>query len=290
MTIKKIFPVVDLLLITLAIYLGVKGFYAFFSNQLDTLPPAATVGRPPTVAENIRRPPSSDYRAIAERNLFNTRKNGEKPTPDIIVDSLEQTQLKLKLWGTSTGDEEYAYAIIEDEKDRQQKLYKLGDTIQNATVKMILRNKVVLSLLGKDEILEAEKINEKSVPATSSVSRRASTSSPITRSMARRRISLSRAQVDDAMSNINDLMTQINIQPHSENGQPDGMALNNIRPNSIFRRMGLRNGDVLTAIDGRPITTVDQALKLYEDLRSSDSANIEIKRRGRPTTIEYNIR
>jgi general secretion pathway protein C len=96
--------------------------------------------------------------------------------------------------------------------------------------------------------------------------------------------------VDSAMNNITELMGQINIQPHSENGQSDGMILSNIKPNSIFRRMGLRNGDILTAIDGRPITTVDQALKLYEDLKSSDSANVEIKRRGRPTAIEYSIR
>ena len=92
------------------------------------------------------------------------------------------------------------------------------------------------------------------------------------------------------MNNLNELMGQINIQPHEEDGQADGMILSNIKPNSIFRRMGLRNGDILTAIDGRPITTVDGALKLYEDLKSSDAANVEIKRKGRPTTIEYSIR
>jgi general secretion pathway protein C len=290
MVIKKLFPIINLLLIALAVYLGIKGVYAFFSYHLDTLPPPATVDRTPESTEDVSAPPFSDYRVIAERNLFNTSANGEKPKTDILVDSLEQTQLKLKLWGTVPGDEKNAYAVIEDEKDRRQKLYKIGDSIQNATVKMILWDKVVLSLLGKDEILEMENINEKSVSTTSAISQRAraSITPPVTR--ARRRISLNRAQVDGAMNNLNELMGQINIQPHSENGQSDGMILNNIKPNSIFRRMGLRNGDILTAVDGRPITTVDQALKLYEDLKSSDATNIEIKRKGRPTTIEYNIR
>lgn len=288
MVIKKLFPIVDLLLIALAVYMGVKSVYAYFSYRIDTLPPSATNARPIAEAENVSLPPFSEYRVIAERNLFNTSTNGEKLETDILVDSLEQTQLKLKLWGTVAGDKDSAYAVIEDEKERQQKLYKTGDTIQNATVKMILRNKVVLSLLGKDEILEMEKIDEKSAPTTSAISRRLAPPSRTT--TARRRISLSRTQVDNAMNNLNELMGQINIQPHTENGQPDGMILSNIKPNSIFRRMGLRNGDILTAIDGRPITTVDGALKLYEDLKSSDSANVEIKRKGRPTTIEYSIR
>src|SRR5665811_1614516 len=80
------------------------------------------------------------------------------------------------------------------------------------------------------------------------------TGCPSRTTSARRRISLSRAQVDGAMNNINELKRKINNQPHTENGQADGMILSNIKPNSIFRRMGLRNGDILTAIDGRPIT------------------------------------
>ena len=288
MVIKKLFPIADLLLITLAIYLGVKGAYAFFSYRIDTAPPPVTAARPNAATQDTSLPPFSEYRAIAERNLFDTGANGEKPKTDIVVDSLEQTRLKLKLWGCVPGDGDNSYAVIEDEKERKHKLYKVGDTIQNATVKMILWDKVVISLLGKDEILEMEKINERAAPAAMAVSQRPPAATPVT--SARRRISLSRTQVDDAMNNLTDLMGQINIQPHTEDGQADGMILNNIKPNSIFRRMGLRNGDILTAIDGNPITTVDQALKLYEDLKTSDTANVEIKRKGRPTTIEYSIR
>lgn len=291
MVIKKLFPIVDLMLVTLAVYLGVKCVYAYFSHRIDALPFSAASRQPDAATEAVRFPSISEFRIIADRNLFNTSTNGEKPRADILVDSLEQTRLKLKLWGTApiAGDEESSYAVIEDEKERRQKLYKVGDTIQNATVKMILRNRVVLSQLGKDEILEMEKVDEKAPPTTSAFVPRPMTSTPPTTS-ARRRISLSRTQVDDAMNDITELMGQITIQPHVEDGEAGGMILSNIKPNSIFRRMGLRNGDVLTAVDGQPITTVDQALKLYEDLKSSDSANVEIKRKGRPTTIEYSIR
>lgn len=60
-----------------------------------------------------------------------------------------KTSLNLKLWGTITGHNIDAYAIIEDTTTRRQRPYKAGDGIRNATVAMILRDKVVLKV-GQD--------------------------------------------------------------------------------------------------------------------------------------------
>ena len=54
--------------------------------------------------------------------------------------------------------------------------------------------------------------------------------------------------------------------------------------------MGLRNGDVLRSVDGQEIRSVDDALRLYENLKNSDSVTVELERRGRNRTINYNIR
>jgi general secretion pathway protein C len=91
------------------------------------------------------------------------------------------------------------------------------------------------------------------------------------------------------MENITELATQIRIEPYSEDGV-EGLSLSNIKPNSIFRRMGLRNGDVLVAVDGQSLTSVDQAMKLYEDLKTSDTANLEINRKSRSINFQYKIR
>ena len=93
------------------------------------------------------------------------------------------------------------------------------------------------------------------------------------------------------MNDVSQLATQISITPHiSEDGGPDGLALKNIKPNSIFRRMGLRNGDILTGVDGQEIQTVDDALKLYENLKSASGVQVQILRRGQERTIDYSIR
>jgi general secretion pathway protein C len=101
---------------------------------------------------------------------------------------------------------------------------------------------------------------------------------------------LRRNQIDSAVQDVAQLMNQVNIRPHFNQGQPDGMMFSRIRPNSIFMRMGLRNGDIITGVNGRAISTVDDALGFYEGLKSADNVTVDIKRGGRPRTIEYTIK
>ena len=97
--------------------------------------------------------------------------------------------------------------------------------------------------------------------------------------------------INDAIEDVSKLMTQVKITPKmGEDGQQEGLAMSNIKPNSIFRRMGLRNGDVLKSVDGQSIQSVDDALKLYDQLKSADKVSVQIMRRGAERTIEYNIR
>ena len=53
--------------------------------------------------------------------------------------------------------------------------------------------------------------------------------------------------------------------------------------------MGLRNGDVIIGVDGTTIESVDDALKLYENLQSSTAVQVQLRRRGQLKTIDYKI-
>jgi general secretion pathway protein C len=201
----------------------------------------------------------------------------------IDIENLKQTDLDLKLWGTVAGNSAKAYAVIEDKKKRKQNLYRPGDAIQNATIKMIVREKVVLTVDGKDEILEMEKITKggrATQPRRQQKSRRPARTQTIT---------LRKSLIDETAKDIDKLSKEVKMKPHMENGQIDGMILTGIRPRSFFRRMGLRNGDIITSANGERITSPDAALKLLESFAASPSNSIEIKRRGRLRTINYKV-
>jgi len=277
---KRYFTALNILLIAGAVYFCVKAFYKVATASLDhDSSPKATTRRVVS-PEDTTIHPMSYYREIIERNLFNTKKGTGRQPEKLDIETLKLTDLKLKLLGTVSGDKKEAYAVIEDITGKGQDLYRIGDTIQNATLRMILREKVVLRVDGKDEILGIEEISS---------SKKASISSKSPDMAASQNITLKRSQIETAVKDVNNLMKQIRIRPHFTNGEPDGLRLTGIRPRSIFYNMGIKSGDIITGANGKNIESVDDVLKLYQNLQSSSSLQIQIKRRGRLKTIYYNI-
>jgi general secretion pathway protein C len=290
--IKKIFTGINILLITASVYLAVGIFYRYLDLRLQKAPSVPASQAKASLAETDSGHPESHYRPIMERNLFGLKPADKEPAkPALDVDSLQQTSLKLKLWGTVSGNDQKTYAVIEETTTRLQDLYHIGDSIQNATIKMILREKVVLTVNGKDEVLEMENLALTSPGRLPPLQAAGMPSEAQEQgSLPTQRISLQRSLIEDSIRDISNLMTQVKIMPHMEDGQPDGLAVSNIQPNSIFRRMGLRNGDILMGVDGQNIKSVDDALKLYDNLKTSDNVSVQIKRRGRLRTIDYNVK
>jgi general secretion pathway protein C len=200
--------------------------------------------------------------------------------------------LKLKLWGTVTGQNGRAYAVIEDTKTRQQNLYHIGDSIQNAVVKLILREKVVLNVDDRDEILAMEEIRGRRASARSTqqnIRASSATGRKLPVSSYPRKIKLQSDQIQSAMENLGQLMQQATLRPHIEDGQPAGISITGIKPNAIFRRMRLRNGDVITGVNGNSIGSVEDAARVFEELSSGSDIQLQIKRRGREQTLDYSI-
>ena len=280
---SRYLSILNLLFLTAAVYLGVGLFYKIITGDLHSRSPLQrSFSKAPVPA--VKNYPALDhYNPVVERNLFKTDVPASKAIASVKIEKIKPTGLKLKLWGT-VADEEHrgvkAYAVIEEEGKGKQHLFREGDKIQRATIKSILRRKVVLNVDGKDEMLEMEQMKDD--PRSPKAHRPAIPKSS-------EGIRLKRSQMDDAVKDVNQLLQQVRIMPHFQNGKPDGLSFTNIKPKSIFSKMGLRNGDVILGVDDQSIETVDDALDLYERLKSSDQIRLRIKRQGRQKTIEYNI-
>ena len=288
---KKYFMIINALLITAGLYFGISAFYTIGAAWLG-----APVEQPPkdsptaTTRPQAATRPLSAYSAIAQRNLFNTNSDTVAPEQTINVDNLKETDLKLKLWGTVAGEGRRAYAVIEDTKTKEQSLYRTGDSIQNATLKMILRQKVVLSVNGQDEILGMEEPGSvKRGGARPQLARQDTTPPKLPVSSYPRQLTLNSDQIESALENVDQLMEQARISPHIEEGRPAGISITGIKPNTVFRKMRLRNGDIITGVNGAPIESVEDAMKVFGDLSSASEIQLEIKRRGRTRTLNYKI-
>jgi len=293
MTAKKYFMIANVLLITAGIYLGVSAVYTISKGWLSpVVAPQVHPSKKMAIDRQEDHPPLTRYAAITRRNLFNTRPDAAAaPVQTVNLDNLKETDLKLKLWGTVTGEGRKAYAVIEDTKTREQNLYRVGDTIQDATLKLILRQKVVLSVNDSDEVLGMEEAGTgKGSASTARVARQAASPPklPVTPTSSRQ-LTLQSDQIENALENVDQLMEQARIRPHIEDGKPSGISITGIKPNTVFRKMRLRNGDIITGVNGSPIESVEDAMKVFGDLSSAPEVQLEIKRRGRKRVLNYKI-
>jgi len=294
--INRYFTIANFLFITAGIFLGVSTFYTLITARLDYgTSSRVSAGQVTETPVEYTKAPLSDYKAIASRNIFNSGTEAVASAPKnekVDIEKLKETDLKLKLWGTVTGQDKRTYAVIEDSKAREQNLYRAGDSIQNAVVKLILREKVVLRVDDRDEILAMEEVrtgkggrSSKRTPGTSSGTPRKRL--PV--SSYPRKIRLRGDQIEKAMENLGQLMEQANLRPHIVDGQPAGISITGIKPNAIFRKMRLRNGDVITGVNGSSIESVEDAVKVVEQMSSGSNIQLQIKRRGREQTLDYSI-
>jgi len=171
--------------------------------------------------------------------------------------------LGFKLVGTAvTDDPSKNFAIIEIQFTGNQGAYREGDRLGEVVIKRILSGKVVINTKTGDQMLSMSYggRSEGDVQSPAEMVR------------------LDRKEVDSTLPEYMQLMREIRVRPHLEEGQPGGFLIYNIEPGSIFARMGLQNGDVIMAVNGKPVTNTLQAVEFYNALKKGGTVNLEIKR------------
>ena len=101
---------------------------------------------------------------------------------------------------------------------------------------------------------------------------------------------LERSMLNEQLSDLNKLGTQARIIPNYKDGKYSGFKLIGIRPNSLYAAIGIRSGDVIKMINGEEITSPNQALALYDKLKTADVINLEVERRGANVTQVYKVK
>lgn len=282
MVMKRYLTLINILLVTGIIYLGISGIYKLMAvRMMDPEAGAPELPRSKHAALDGARLSMDRYETIISRNLFQTEADSKPESRSVNLEALKQTELNLRLWGTVASNVQRAYAVIEDRSRKTQDLYRVGDSIQEAEIRMIFREKVVLNVNGRDEILRMEERSGTGPGRPAGVSR--------TRPESPESVSMPRTRIDDATDNINELMKQARIRPHFQDGKPAGLVITRIQDNSIFSEMGLENGDVIVGVDGNPIQSVDDALQLYQGMKESSGVKLQIVRQGQEQAIEYQI-
>ena len=246
MDITALRPFFIILVITLLSYETVDLFYKLISFPLagKTHIVSSQAASPLTV-ENKKTGAIEDYGLIVERNLFQTTL---KPVQDKDTEESpfgpEQKTINVDLKGTVACNDSFGFIFVEEQGSKKQKLYKLGDKIGSAKLVKIGRNTATFSSGGGEITLKVKAtIEGKLLPEPSA-----------------RSLKLSRDSVNRNLANLNDIMKQAIVRPFMNKGVQEGFIISNIVPDSLYEKMGIKNGDIIVDVNNKKLKGADDLL------------------------------
>ncbi len=254
-----------------------------------------------------RRPPPSPiksrdfFKPITEKNIFSS--SGDIP-PDFLPKGVEKRRsdsepvpstLPLNLIGTLVhSNPSKSIAAIEFKTKNTITSYSLGKEVEGlAKIEKIERGKVFIRNLSADrlefiEMKESNKVTFDTKPKKSTTPEKAQ----IIQSAGDNKFELKRSDLEEKLKDIQSILMQARAVPakRASSGETYGFRLLEIQPDSIYTQLGLQVMDVITAVNGTPVTTQQQALEMYQTLRNSPQIKITVERGGKNEELSYTVK
>ena len=317
---RKYFWVVNLLFLACAAYFSSRIAGALIERKLQ--PPVAAMLSPEkakvvetakkggvspealsklTGIEIPKEQLSAEAAAEAERQAAEARAAEEKSASEggeaAADEVLERSSLRAKLLGTTLANvAEWSIATLLDMDASKASPYRVDDEILGAKIVSIELRRVIVVNEGRREYIDATEPSGgsgrpavKAPPKKDNKSAEPSDASGI-RATAANTYEVPRDELQKAMDNMSQLASQARIVPSFKNGESQGFKIFAIKPNSLYTKLGIQNGDIIKRVNGFDINSPDKALELYSKLQSSNRIEIEFERGNTAVRKTYNIR
>jgi len=255
---------------------------------------------------------------VAALHLFGEAAVRNEVVEEAPIDAPE-TRLSLTLKGIIALSEAGLGLALIAEGQQDEKLYKVGDTLSGgAVLHEVLADKVILKRGGRFETLTLPKERltlsdddrgGRSIATTSAMhqtqtggSRTAQTGrglvSPASNGAGGdAAVGQSGSTISQQLSSlreeiVNDPQKAFNLiqaQPVLEGGGLKGYRVTPGSERRLFHGTGLRAGDVVTSVNGVPLSDPAQMAGLFQQFKSASSFNLVVERGGRETNLTINL-
>lgn len=215
---------------------------------------------------------------IAQKAIFGSL--GQPTTPQAKPTPRPGASTQFSLIGTFVSPGQASFAIIEEQKKKQQEVFLLSDSVfGEAKLTAILSDRVEINRNGQTEVLMLDTGPDTSGPVEGGV---ALTSAD--------EYAVDEAELDKALENLPLLLTQARAVPFFKEGRAVGLRLFAIRAGSLFEKIGLQNGDVLKTVNGNSLADLSQAMTLFQKLKDERSIGLVLERNSVERQMRYQIK
>jgi len=296
--VRKVLFVSKLALASVLCYMIVKALL-LPQHPGEIFAPSSAVGARDTGAVKMTRPTQTsvkDYSAIIEKNIFGSAdlsSSANKSLPDDnaggLVESAER-ELALVLLGTVCGSPAFSRAVIKNTQSDVTGLYRPGDLVADASIESIEKSEVILVHNGQRKILRLYttqrdgNAHNSQIPAhqtTGKVSENAGISLPSNRVS---------NEVRTETGPIEAILQQAVIEPYVAGDQIEGLRITGLESVPLAKDLGLKNGDIIHAVNGQQVTSKQKAFQVFMKARTQPTMDVELLREGRTKELSFVLR
>jgi general secretion pathway protein C len=215
------------------------------------------------------------------------------------------TTLAMILRGTlADGDPASGIAVIGD-GEGGERAYRAGENIAGGVkLARVYPDHVILLHEGVEETLTLtrdQNLMPGNIVRPPSAARTARANAPGASSPATSAPSAGSAQttkapaewqqtVDRLRQNPEELAKRVQIVPVLDGGKLTGVRVSAGADMALLSQMGLRAGDIVTAVNGAPVDSVTRGQQIVDSLRNAASARVTVLRDGKPTDITISLK
>ena len=242
-------------------------------------------------------------KSVLGRNIFNSA--GEVPDQEELLDDNEtptaveqcnKPTLDLKVVGIIYLGTDNSVVSVREASYSQSDTYRVGDLLEgheDVQVLAIERSQMIIDNGGRRECYELKKGGK-----VARVSSKSSSSKRQSRKRQQRVSSASGGAVilDSAWveaelgPGFGNIMQSARVVPNDIGGRINGFKVFAIKPNTLFSKIGLRNGDIVQKINDTSLEQAEQGFALYQTFQEDQEIVFNIMRKNSPKTITVMIK
>jgi general secretion pathway protein C len=232
---------------------------------------------------------SSDYAEIVGRNPFGTLNQTVGTNKWTSFGPVVSQELGLALFGTVSGSPEVARAIIKNLKTGVSDLYKIGQTVEGATIEGIGTDEVILMHNGEKKILrlsiaQSNGNNSTETPPVKTINEMSNTT----------KADLSNQNANTSIRTkigcVEAILKQALIEPHVVDGQVEGFKITDLENIKDAEVLGLKNGDIIRTVNGNLLTSKQKAHQIFKKAMSQTAINLELLRNDETKKLSFVLR
>jgi type II secretion system protein C len=311
---SKYFWVFNLFTLALVAYLTASGTGELVASKVDAMLPSPAPSSSPRAMRPTRMPQTSarpDGTDILMRNIFDSEVGPIDPNA-VNLENIEDAPVapgdlpivpcsggRVKVLATVADKtiQDWSFAAISE--DGNNKLCRVGDSVTGRTVTGITWRYVFLRGSNDECYIDMYDDGTGTGPVIARPSRLpeeeggaapdASVADGIQVVSETERI-IDRSLVEKMLADPTQFIRSVRVRPQRENGKVVGFRLRRFQQDSPIALLGAQRGDVIQAVNGNQLTSVEQALSVYQNLRSSSDLNFTVLRNGQPVELTVRIR